>query len=943
VPVSTTSNSVRSQQGSSQAGTADAGSAMTADVHNTEVRSIYITFFKDEFARTLEAAEMTLWDLRDLVLSTNADKKSDLRLLKLAKFGPTPSENDCLRYNDNVISISGVVVEHDAGTMSVDEAANRLRKARLTALTYTSPSHTVKGPRWRVVCPTSCDLPPEQHAKLVARINGVLGGKLSPESFTLSQPYYFGSVRKNPAHRAEYTSGDFIDLRDDLDEEACDKNGAPYTGINDKQHEPNIDLLADDPGMVAAALEAIPIETDWIERNYIGMATWGATNGSEEGFKAWDAWLQRSGKYDASATRKRWRALSKSRPTHIGMGTLDHLAKQAVPSWRDVYEARRMGEMMRDGAAAWEAHKSVNTFAASLGDRKVHTSEAQASAPSKEAAGEPEADSGENDREAEEPGTQEADTEGEAGKEKSEAESEAETETETEANSSEPDEKTTEAPKQEGAKPNGGAPPQGDGPIPLFPPLPPAIRFPVEALGTILSKAALAIARKVQAPAVIAAQSVLAVAALAAQALASVQLPFGQSRPLSLFFITVAASGDRKTTIDREALWPIRKREEKLREIYDAEFKKWDVAYAAWSAQRKKIERDNKLDIGQRVTALNELGPKPLQPLSAFLTTPEPTVEGLIKAWVLAPATLGIFSAEGGQFIGGYGMSQDHRLKTAAALSGMWDGAQINRLRAVDDVHIILNGRVLSLHLMVQPHAAATFVSDPILRDQGLLSRILVAEPESIAGTRLYRNTKPADEKTIQAYSKRILSLLEAPWPIVEGTRNELDPPPLVLDAEAFAAWKDFYDRIERRSGANSELAAIGDFAAKSAEHAARIAGVLTVVDDRLATEIKGATMRDAITIADWYVNEAVRLQVGGRTDPKLVRAQRLLDWLQQRGTETDLRDIIRFGPAAERSKAAAIETLLILLAHGWVRVISKRPYRVAVVQAQTEQKRAAT
>ena len=49
-----------------------------------------------------------------------------------------------------------------------------------------------------------------------------------------------------------------------------------------------------------------------------------------------------------------------------------------------------------------------------------------------------------------------------------------------------------------------------DGPIPLFPPLPPAQPFPVNALGSVLSRAAAAIARKVQVPEAIAAQSVFA-------------------------------------------------------------------------------------------------------------------------------------------------------------------------------------------------------------------------------------------------------------------------------------------------------------------------------------------------------------------------------------------------------------------------------------------------
>ena len=139
---------------------------------------------------------------------------------------------------------------------------------------------------------------------------------------------------------------------------------------------------------------------------------------------------------------------------------------------------------------------------------------------------------------------------------------------------------------------------------------------------------------------------------------------------------------------------------------------RWDVKQAAWKAERKKIEGDKKLDRFAREDALTRLGPEPLPPLQPFLTAAEPTIEGLIKAWVHAPAALGIFSAEGGQFIGGYGMSLDHRLKTAAAMSGMWDGAKTNRLRAGDG-SIILEGRRLSVHLMVQHDAAALFLSDP--------------------------------------------------------------------------------------------------------------------------------------------------------------------------------------------------------------------------------------
>ena len=50
---------------------------------------------------------------------------------------------------------------------------------------------------------------------------------------------------------------------------------------------------------------------------------------------------------------------------------------------------------------------------------------------------------------------------------------------------------------------------------------------------------------------------------------ADVMLPYGQPRPLSLYLVTVAASGDRKSTADNEALWPVRKHEKALKEQHD--------------------------------------------------------------------------------------------------------------------------------------------------------------------------------------------------------------------------------------------------------------------------------------------------------------------------------------------------------------------------------------
>lgn len=457
-----------------------------------------------------------------------------------------------------------------------------------------------------------------------------------------------------------------------------------------------------------------------------------------------------------------------------------------------------------------------------------------------------------------------------------------------------------------------------DQPIPLFPDLSAPKPYPVEAMGP-LQAVTRAIVRKVQVPSSTAAQSVLAVAALAAQAHANVVLPYGQKRPLSMFFATIAGSGDRKSSADNEASWPVHKHEKKLREEHKDAVKEWRIASLAWNAERKRIEADRKTDLAGKKVLLEAIGDEPLQPLEPFISLSDLTLDGVTKNWIKAPASLAIMTSEGATFTGGHGMSEDNRLRTAASLSEVWDGRAIKRVRALDGV-TILPGRRLSLHVMIQPDAANGFLGDAALRDQGLLSRVLVASPASIAGSRLYRDPAPGDESAIRKFGGDILRILEAAPAMVKGARNELDPRDLPIMPEASALWVKFFNFVEEQSGPNGELAGLRDLASKAAEHAARLAGVLTIIGDRNAANIDIGAMENAITLMNWYLGEAERLQSTARIDPRLLRASALLDWMRDRsGREILFRDILRTGPSVLRTKAAAEEAVGILKEHRWL------------------------
>jgi hypothetical protein len=412
---------------------------------------------------------------------------------------------------------------------------------------------------------------------------------------------------------------------------------------------------------------------------------------------------------------------------------------------------------------------------------------------------------------------------------------------------------------------------------------------------------------------------VLAAATLVTQAHADIELPMGHAKPVSNYLITVAATGERKSAVDCEALWPVRKREAALRDAYTTEMPAYQNASEAWTAARKEAIKRGKDDRNAIRAALDAFGPVPLPPLSPVLTCPEPTYEGICRLLAEGQPSIGIFAAEGGQFIAGHGMAEDAKLRTAAGLSALWDGEPIKRVRATEET-VVLPGRRVALHLMAQPDVAAIWMSDPLLIEQGLMSRVLLTAPDPSSGIRLWREPQLASHEAMRRYGARLLDILERKLPLATATRNELNPPKLPLSSAARQLFIAFYDHVEQRLGSGGELEPIRGLANKMPEHAARIAAVLKLLHDE-AGEIASAEIEAGISIAQHHAAEALRLWGASRLSAELHQAQRLLTWLQTTWREpvVSLPNIYQRGPSAIRDKASAHKAVTILENHGWL------------------------
>ena len=424
-----------------------------------------------------------------------------------------------------------------------------------------------------------------------------------------------------------------------------------------------------------------------------------------------------------------------------------------------------------------------------------------------------------------------------------------------------------------------------DDPLPLEAELAPPQPFPLDALPPALEGAAKAIIKSVQAPDALVGNSLLAAASLAVQHRADVITPAGVRAPLSLFMATVAASGERKSAVDSLALLPHRTFERARVTAAQAEIESYD-----------RLTKKEKAD-------------KPA-PASPMFIVGDVTYEGLVKYLHHGLPSVGVFSAEGGTFTGGHGMADEAKLRTAAGFSKLWDGAAIDRVRGQDGALKMFDRRA-SLHLMLQPQAATSWLSDPTLRDQGLLSRVLVAYPASTAGSRLFSTTVAADSPEFACYVEAMRQVLDLPWQVNE--HNELNLQPLGIGGAARSLWIDIYNDIERAIG--GDLEPVRALASKAAELAARIAACFAVLANPAAPQVTKECVEQGGVLMQFYLGEALRLADARPRHEATATAAALWRWLQARGKkDISLVELCRRATPVHVRRAATARSVMATL-----------------------------
>ncbi|WNC90516.1 YfjI family protein [Paraburkholderia sp. FT54] len=446
------------------------------------------------------------------------------------------------------------------------------------------------------------------------------------------------------------------------------------------------------------------------------------------------------------------------------------------------------------------------------------------------------------------------------------------------------------------------------------------LEYPVESLPPCIRAAVDEVCGFVQAPLPLVASSAIAALSLAIQAHADVKRAERLTGPVGLFMLTIADSGERKSTCDGFFTRAIRDYEAEQAEAYKPVQKDHQADMAAWEAKYNGLKEKIKGEVKARKPTIALEGElrdleheKPEPPKVPRLiyadVTPEALAFSLGKQWPSG----GVVSAEAGIVFGSHGMGSDSVMRNLATLNQLWDGNTLQIDRRTSESFAVRGAR-LTVALQVQEATIRSFFdkSGTLARGTGFLARFLVAWPQSTQGYRPFREA-PEHWPHMATFNQRTAEILSQPVPMDDG--GNLAPLMFTLSPEAKAAWVAFHDAVEAQLSAGGDLHDVRDVASKSADNAARLAALFHVFSG--ATGPVGLeSFESAASIVAWHLSESKRFFSELALPDDLANAARLDAWLiehcrTERTQTVSKRTAQQFGPLRKADPlSVALKTL---------------------------------
>ena len=391
-------------------------------------------------------------------------------------------------------------------------------------------------------------------------------------------------------------------------------------------------------------------------------------------------------------------------------------------------------------------------------------------------------------------------------------------------------------------------------------PTKPQLAYPVLAFPPICRDTIQEVAEETKAPIAMVGSSFLAAMALAVQAQYRVRRLEGLESPCSLAVVSICASGERKTTVDKKATKAFYEFEESQKGTSDAKYSIYRGEKIAWDAKlrvlRRKLEKyiennEPVADLQLEIVEHEQSMPKPPRRVRFIYkdTTPSATLHGLNEN----SRSAAILEDEAARFFNG-SLASD-----AGLINQSWDGSTLVVDRRNSPCFAVKSPR-MTLNLMVQPTAFTQYMErkGEEARGIGFIARWLICWPTSTQGYRLSFQDNPGFSAQA-AFSRRITTLLthQIESGALEDSTTETI---LTFSPDAQREWINVANEIECMIRPGGPFCEASDYASKVAENIARIAGVFHAFSGNEGTSISFDTLRCAVDLCSWYAQEFIRL-----------------------------------------------------------------------------------
>lgn len=395
----------------------------------------------------------------------------------------------------------------------------------------------------------------------------------------------------------------------------------------------------------------------------------------------------------------------------------------------------------------------------------------------------------------------------------------------------------------------------------------------------------------------------LAAIAVGVQGLFDVHKPIGQTVPMSLMLLSIANSGERKSTAENVFLGPIREFQKNKIAVHQADLKTWSVKLKIWNAQNKILVKSiTKLAVKGVCTKdaerclIDHEHNRPIRPKQFKMLYEDATSEALFSGMYQNLSSVGLMSSEGGSVLSGRALSD------LSKQNAIWSGDAITVDRKTTESYE-LNGARVTVSIMAQESAFEEYMkkSGRKSRGSGLWSRFLVCVPRSTQGTRFLKNETISWEYRSK-FSTRLTDILEKNLPLLDfhsDSRNSIK-----LSPEASREWLEVYNAIESKIRDGGRFHGMGDHASKLADNIARVAALLHFFEG-FDGDVSFRVLRLSVDFCLWCSDE-FRYVFMPPTQEEL-DASELGDWLRglwENGKNWVCKNYIRqYGPNKIREK----------------------------------------